>query len=360
MNSKERIIAALNNEPIDRVPWSPFLAYIWEHFPIEIRDAGEAKFYQSVGSDPLWRGAACPVKMHTPGIETISVQEGDVIINTSITPVGQLQTKAHYSPDGNTTFLVEHPIKTPQDMKVQIWIEQNAEVWFDDTDAKKHFNYTDNNGLSVGMLIPRGKTAYQQMIEHHIGTEEMAYAHADYPELIDELWHAMVENDLKAARLAADSDYEYFLTWEDSSTQNYSPNGYRKYIASEITAWNEILAAKNKKYIQHACGHIRDLLPIMVEQGNFGVESISPQPTGNVSIAEARQLIGNDLAIIGGIEPVNFLNLNIDDLKIYVQDLLNSERGRPFLLANSDSCPPGVAVEKFEMIGDLIREGKNR
>ncbi len=359
MNSKERIIAALNNQPVDRVPWSPFLAYIWEHFPLEIRDAGQAKFFESVGADPLWRGAPCPVKMHTPGIETITVQEGDVILSTFITPVGQLQTKAHYSPDGNTTFLIEHPLKTPDDIKVQIWIEENAQVWFDDSDVKSHFDSVGDNGLSIGMLVPRGKSAYQQMIEHYIGTEEMAYAQVDYPELIDELWHVMMNNDLKAAKLAVDSDYEYFLTWEDSSTQNYSPTGYRKYIASEITMWNEILAAKGKKYIQHACGHLRDLLPIMVEQGNFGVESISPPPTGNVSIVDARKLIGDNMAIIGGIEPTVFLNMNIAELKQYTTDLLDAERSHPLVLANSDSCPPGVAVEKFAMIGDLVRERKS-
>jgi len=36
MTSKERIVAALNGDPIDYTPFSPFLAYVWEHLPKEI------------------------------------------------------------------------------------------------------------------------------------------------------------------------------------------------------------------------------------------------------------------------------------------------------------------------------------
>jgi len=40
MNSKEGIIAALHDEPVDRMPFSPFLAYVWESFPKEVQEAG--------------------------------------------------------------------------------------------------------------------------------------------------------------------------------------------------------------------------------------------------------------------------------------------------------------------------------
>ena len=33
MTAKERILNAVTGKEIDRVPWSPFLAYYWEHLP---------------------------------------------------------------------------------------------------------------------------------------------------------------------------------------------------------------------------------------------------------------------------------------------------------------------------------------
>ena len=40
MTSKERIVAALNGEPVDRIPFSPFLAYVWGYFPKDVQDVG--------------------------------------------------------------------------------------------------------------------------------------------------------------------------------------------------------------------------------------------------------------------------------------------------------------------------------
>ena len=50
MTSKERIAAALQGEEVDHIPFSPFLAYVWESFPQEIREQGQLAFYQRIGA----------------------------------------------------------------------------------------------------------------------------------------------------------------------------------------------------------------------------------------------------------------------------------------------------------------------
>jgi len=177
----------------------------------------------------------------------------------------------------------------------------------------------------------------------------------DYPVVVEELYQVMVENDLKAVRLAIEADYDYFLTWEDSGTQNYSPTQYARFIASEIGQWCDILAQSGKRYIQHACGNVKALVGRMRDHGTYGVESLPTPPTGDVSIAEARQMVGDGFAIIGGIEPTHFLNLSEQELGTYVEKVIAEGQGGPFVLANSDSCPPGVTVEKFRIAADVAR-----
>ena len=160
----------------------------------------------------------------------------------------------------------------------------------------------------------------------------------------------MVENDLEAVRLALDAPYEYFITWEDSSTTNYSPTQYDEFIGSEIGQWCELLEGAGKHYIQHACGHVDALVERMRDHGAAGIESISPPPTGNITIRDARRKVGDRFGIIGGIEPTQFLNLNEKELVPYVESVIEEAKGGPFVLANSDSCPPGVTVEKFKLV----------
>ena len=357
MTAKERIEAALDGRPVDRLPWSPFLAYVWENFPEHIQKMGQPAFLRQVGADPLWRGAPCPIRTRGPaGLQYEEKNENGLGVALFTTPVGRLRQGARGSEDGHTCFLVEHPLKTREDYKVQMWIEENTRFEYDDSQVKAHYAGDGREGLSLGMLLPRGKSAYQSLVEHHVGTEELVYALQDFPETVEALWEVMVAKDLEAVRLAARCElYKYWISWEDSSTQNYSPAQYDRYIGSEIAQWCEILAGAGGRYLQHACGHVKDLVPRMKKHGTYGVESISPPPTGNLTIADARRCAGRDFAIIGGIEPTQFLNLSLSALEGYVEQVIADGSGGPFVLANSDSCPPGVGMEKFRLVGDVVR-----
>jgi hypothetical protein len=356
MNSKERLIAALHGQAVDHVPFAPFLAYVWESFSPDIQNAGQLAFHHAVGADPLWRGAPCPVRAVRPEEMTSrTVQDGANEITQVTTPVGTLQFVRARSDQGNTSFLVEHPLKTQDDYMVWMWVEENTTYVSNSDAVKEHFAGNGREGLSIGGIVPRSKSAYQDMIEFFVGTEEMAYAQVDFPDTVRTLWEVMVENDLRAAKMSAESEYDYFISWEDSSTQNYSPDQYDEFIGSEIGSWCEILASAGKHYIQHACGHVAALTQRMRDHGVFAIESISPPPTGNITIRDARALVGDTFGIVGGIEPTRFLQLSEAELGPYVESVIEEAQGGPFVLANSDSCPPGVTVEKFKLVADVAR-----
>jgi len=299
---------------------------------------------------------ACPVRSETKGVETKTFNEGRHAVTVYETPVGAVRTAHLRSEQGNTSFLVEHPLKTEEDYRTWTWIEEHTTYEVDLGQYREHLRQTEDEGVHIGMLLPRGKSAFQQMVEHLVGTEELAYALCDFPDTVEELWSAMVRKDLEAVRLSSETGaYQYFLSWEDSGTQNYSPSQYDKYIGSEISQWCEVLRGNGQRYVQHACGHVRDLVERMRDHGVYAVESLSPPPTGNVTLKEARNKVGSKMGIIGGIEPTRFLYLSESELGDYVEQVIADGAGGPFVLANSDSCPPGVSVEKFRLVAELSK-----
>jgi len=358
MNSRERISAALGGQAVDHVPFCPFLAYVWDFFPESVRSRGMLAFHQMIGADPLWRGAPCAVRSEVPGLEIVNRTEGLDTQTEWRTPVGCLRLVYRRSEIGNTSFLLEHPLKRIEDYKIQLWIEEHTRLNVDLQQVRDFMAGDGKEGVALGMLIPRNKSAFQSLVEYQVGTEELAYALADEPEVVESLWRAMADNDRTAVRLSLEAPYDYFITWEDSSTQNYSPTQYDRYIGSEIGEWCRILKTAGRHYIQHACGHVRELVERMRDSGVYGVESLSPPPTGNISLRAARDRVGPAMAIIGGIEPTHFLNLSGTALSEYVEQVLAEGRGGPYLLANSDSCPPGVTVEKFKQVSDVARRWK--
>lgn len=357
MTSRERLEAALHNQPHDRTPWSPFLAYWWEAQPKAVQERGMLAMYREMGCDPLWRGAPGPIQPVFPeSMQIRETRENGRVVQRIETPVGTLRQAYATSASGGTDFLIEHSLKTEEDYKIQMWIEENTVYRLDETEIRKHLDGPGSEGLSLFMLFPiYNKTAFQALVEHLVGTEELIYALSDFPETVEALVEVIRRRQLEVVRLIAQTDYKYWITWEDSSTQNYSPMWYETYIEPQIAEWTAELAKSGKHYIQHACGHIRDLLPAIKRQQIFALESISPPPTGNIEVADVRRQVGPDLPLIGGIEPVFFKNCTEVQLDERVEHLLEVNRGCPYVLSNSDSCPPQVELWKFKRVAERVR-----
>jgi len=108
--------------------------------------------------------------------------------------------------------------------------------------------------------------------------------------------------------------------------------------------------------IHHACGHVKDLLPEIAEEQIDVLESICPPPTGNTEIWEAQKVLSRKgISVIGGIDPVKFQEYDIPALEEYVKRILNNTSKKRFILANSDSCPPNVTIEKLKKVVEIVQ-----
>lgn len=355
LTAKRRLLSAIRGEAVDRIPFSPFLAYYFDFLPQEVRNRGELEYLKAMGADPLLRGAVSAYSIRFRECRSSEKKEGNKRYITEHTPKGDLHSEYTYVPESNTWFLTEHPVKGIEDFPAAIALYKDLEVVSQIEEANHKIKELGEDGLYLALLGIYSKSSYQYLLEHVIGTENLIYLGMDYPDELKELVEVIASKNLKTLEYTAESDVEVCLSWEDSSTTNLNPSLYREYISPEITKWNTILRQAGKSYVQHACGHVKDLLIPVAEQGVSAIESISPPPTGNVTIEEAAAVLPPDVGIIGGIEPVQLLNSTCEELLEYVERLCSITKGRGFILANSDSCPPGVEYEKFLKIAEFVK-----
>lgn len=355
MSVKQRLLSSIKGEKVDRLPWSPFLAYLWESLPNSIQKQGQFNFLESIGADPLIRGVYNLFKIVYNNCEVTQSTKNDEQLIEYSTPLGKLTAVKKYSTHGNTWFTQVHPVKNEKDLEILAYIYKNMEVVKQFDEFYEYYKIVGENGLIVPAIGIDSKTCFQSMVEYWLGTEQLSYALYDFPEYVEEALKAMNMVSLKTAEISAESKAEAFLSWEDTSTTNISPKLYEKYILPEINSYCDIVHSSEKLYLQHACGHLRALMPLIASSKIDAIESISPPPTGNIELWDAKKILGENIAIIGGIEPTKLLYLNKEELKNYVNNLLNNMRGTRFIPANSDSCPPGVSIEKLELIGSLVK-----
>lgn len=356
MTPKRRLLAAIRGEEVDHIPFSPFLAYYFESLPQEIQKKGQLAYLQEMGADPLLRGFISAYSVRYRECSVTEKTQGGKRYITVHTPKGDLYSVYTYVAQANTWFLTEHPVKGSEDFPAAIAFYQDMEIIPNIQEANRQVELLGEDGLHIAILGANMKSAYQHLVEHLIGTENLIYLTKDDPEAIHDLVDVIAEKNQKTVEYTAESHVEACLSWEDSSTTNLNPSLYREFILPELSAWNQILKEAGKLYIQHACGHIKDLLLPMAEQGVAAIESISPPPTGNVTMEQAAKILPPNVALIGGIEPVQFLHDSTENLLVYVESLCEQMKGRGFVLANSDSCPPGVAYEKFKRIAQFVKK----
>lgn len=352
MNRKAQILNQINGKNDGPATWSPFLAFYWEHQEKEVQEQGQLAYMEKIGAAPLLRGMISPATIIMEGCNIIEKEEDGERTIVYETPVGSITERSVFT--YKTWFLVEHPVKNKEDLNVLIYICEHIKVVSNVAEVNKAIAETGERGLHIPLIGLFAKSGFQSLLEHWIGTVNLVYAMMDYPEVIKECLAIMGVKSNEIARYASECDAEVFISWEDTSTTNISPTYYETYIRPEIDQWCDILHSKGKKYLQHACGHLRYLLPYMAESKIDGIESMSPEPTGNIDILEAADILPEHMTIIGGLEPTFLIHANEEDMKKRIFKILDKMKGRRYVLANSDSCPPEVTETQFIRIRHIL------
>lgn len=353
MKAKERILSAIRGEATDKPAWSPFLAYWWESQPESVTRRGMISVLEEMGADPLLRGFGAAWTMEFSGLEQTESVKGHRKQTVWHTPVGDLVFGYRYSAEAKSWFLVDHPIEKGEDLKPLMWAYERARI-LPRPELKDELDEAGDRVLLLPILGSEYKTCFQSLVEKYAGTVNLSYILADEPEKVEECLDVMRSVSDKTAVFSAEAPADGFIFWEDSSTTNISPTFFAKYTAPEIAYWGNTLHAADKFLVHHACGHLRDLLPLMAELPIDAIESISPPPTGNIDIDEAFDKVPEHIALIGGIEPVFFETADDEELTLRVEGLLRIGKNRRYVLANSDSCPPGVAKNRFRTVSDIV------
>ena len=356
MRSRERLLAAITGQPIDRVPWSPFLAYYWDNLPAETRKMGQFAYMRQMGADPLLRGFHHLVKYTYINCEIREQIRGKEKLVTFDTPVGQLTERYVYSPAGNTWFLADHPVKTAEDFRILQYIHEHMTMEPDFALFLEDRKLCGEDALILPTIGVASKTAFQSLVEHWVGTEQLAYSLADESEIVEECLAVMQEKDEENVKLSIQSGADGYIFWEDSSTTNISPSMFEAYTAPEINRWGDLVHGQGGLLIHHACGLLNKLLPAMAKTNIDAIESITPPPTGNISLQDAAALLPEHIALIGGLDPVRLLKGSPEEVCEDARALLRDLKGRRFVLANADSCPPDVEYEKFVALSELVKE----
>ena len=380
MNSRERLMAAFDHKIPDRVPWSGLITdYFINFHKCELGDTSTSDFLKEAGADIFnWLG----MEARSPGVEVQTYNESGLvekdksgnwltefynyignidyykssnnktITRKFITPPGELTAKFTYTPESHTVFISEFPIKKIEDYRIFTYMIESLEY----EDLGKYFADMENeiggSGMNAAVLH---STPVYELIQCFMGMENFHYLFFDYRKKTLELINSIFEKFTQCYGIYVKTGIPAIVIPEDASTTLYSPAFFDEYLSPVINEYCRIISSKDKISVIHACGHLDGLKESFSRIDVNCIESVSPPPTGNVSISEFKKALPG-VCIMGGI-PANCYLKELDDFKKYVSELIleNKDRGN-FILSSGDSVPADAKIENIRSIPDLIEK----
>ena len=387
MNSRERVLAAIKCEPVDRIPFVPNLnGFNILSMPKKYHSMKRWDILRELGID-LYIRFRTGVRIRPPLIllpapdsaigsqasclhryydKTMPVTDKIQVSSETIdgatyviaeTPAGRIRWGWKNNPMcPDFPHPVEYPIKTVKDIETYRYILDHTvlEPVFDDIEETLDAVGSDGTCEASGSLTP-----IQFAIEMLMGMETFySFIMSDHVKETEELLEHLREINRQEYKLLAESPAPVIVTAENTSTTISSPDFMSKYEFPALNEFSDILHSNGKLHVAHMCGKLHNVVDLLEEIHCDGLMDVAPEPTGDFDFAADRdRLLSAGKSVAGGIDCTAFALMSTEQLEDYVMDCLSLVApGRGFLLGSGDTVPAGTSAEKLMMVVSLLEK----
>lgn len=355
MTGRERWLAALRMQPVDRLPFWPKLnAAYAQHQATPFRNMTPAQLHERIGSDiHVDVGACIRVVRRTTAVDTNS----DGITSRTVyhTPYGDLTAVYSYDTASASWHPVVHPVSTIEHVKIMTAWYLDATVEADDRAIEKARQAHAAVGNRGSTQTSMGTTPLMHYVQDLAGIETAQYLLYDHPDAVQELLAAMTANLLRRVEIAADicpADLLYLT--ENTSTTLISPEQFRTHCAPVIRAVGEICRTKGRLLCLHMCGHLRALLPDLAKLPVAAFEAFTSPPVGNTTLADGRAYCP-EVCLIGGTNAALWTQPSRHIIEALERDLQALPHHRGIVITSAGVMPPCCPPQTIMYVADWVR-----
>ena len=300
MTPRERWWAAVEFEPVDRLPFWPKLDAAYPRAqPAPFDDMAISDIHRWLGSDEHIGIPSCIREVRSRTSVEMQTKD-DRRITTYHTSFGETQTIRRFDVASQAWHPVIFPIRDLETLKLMTAFFEDTDVVLDRdrlTEARARVNHIGENGFTFMSI---GESPLMVFVEWLAGIEQAHYLLTDHPTEVERLFDAIHQMLLKKAALMAEhspTDVLYML--ENTSTTLISPTQYRRYCLPHITAYGETVHRYGRKLFLHMCGKLKCLLPDLATLPAEAFEAFTAPPLGSTTLLDGRTHCP-DTCLVGG------------------------------------------------------------
>lgn len=378
MSGRERILAALERKPVDRIPFVPLIdTYTVLDMPAPVQQA-----MQVAASEGYWQGMlaaireiGCDIMLRhvyvtksvsgaphlngfgrfDPPVVASSKLEGSVLTETLDTPMGKLTGTWGFTEwHGWIPHPIKHLVNTYEELQIFDYAINHLSTEPPEPDFENILEAEKRVGDSGIATTSFLNTPLMHLVETLWGLENTYYLLHDYPYEVEAILERLHQSQRLTVERIAESPARVVIEYENTSSTLLSPKVFHRHCLPYLNEYTEILRSAGKIYLVHMCGKLKAFLTDLAEAGFDGIADISPEPTGNLTLDEAAVCLPGKI-VAGGIDATTFIDTDLSRVESTMARLI--ERIKPYpgvLLGSADTVPRGTSLETFRLIQHLV------
>ncbi len=374
LTNKQRVLNTFAKKQIDRIIYSPRIYYwyfgnklfkrrrkqedIKAEIPERFLDKSQLEIYDLLDASPRYSQET----LYLPLLETSidpdagiekNTKEGakqDETITQYKTPLGTLTEKTAIG-GGFGKHYTEFPIKAVEDIRLMRYIFEHTKVVFNEKNYRRAEELIGDGGVVSDYLF---SSPYQRLVKELMGFVRTTVLLKRRPNEMHNFIRFLEDWDDAMYEQVAKSPIAIINFGENIDANLSPPPQFEKYLIPYYKKRVKQLHRAGKYCHIHIDGSLRDLLPYFKNLPFDGLEALTAQPQGDVSLEEIKEAIG-DKILLDGIPSILFLpQYSNEYVMAYTKRVLDLFSPN-LILGVSDELSPNGQITKVEMIANLVK-----
>jgi len=265
------------------------------------------------------------------------------------TPLGKLKQVESIG-GGLGGHITEYPIKSLDDFKIMRYVLENTKFTF----SKKNFELAEKQFEELCVTSTYlCKSPYQKLVTQLMGFTRTILFLKRYPSQLEDFMMYLEEWDDQMYDEISKSPLQIVNFGENLDANLSPPHYFEKYLIPYYERRVSHLHRAGKYCHIHIDGSIRDLLPYFKDLSFDGLEALTAEPQGDVSLEDIKGVIG-DKILLDGLPSILFLpHYKTEFLEKYTVRVLKLFSPN-LIIGVSDELSPNGDIRKIEKIAELI------
>jgi uroporphyrinogen-III decarboxylase len=166
--------------------------------------------------------------------------------------------------------------------------------------------------------------------------------------------------DIKASNdkfyeVLAQSPVEILNLGENIDSRITSPRLFEKYCVPYYQERSDYLH-KHGKYVHiHVDGWAKPILPLLRETGLDGVEALTVEPVGDMTLEDIKKALGDEMVLLDGIPFIFFIPeaISLEKFDKFVEKIISMFPDN-LVLGISDELPPPSDESRVKRVSEII------